>query len=148
MRKFGQSMFLKLTKTLPACVLSRFSRVQLFGTLWTVARQAPLSIGFSRQEYWSGLLSLPPGDLPTQGSSPSLLSLLHWQVGSLPLVPSGKPTKAVAAVPVFSGAQFFNVYHIQPFCNAQDVKSVSSSLIGRIMHNFSFFFLVYTLNFL
>ena len=38
-----------------ACMLSRFSRVQLYATLWTVAHQAPLSTGFSRQEYWSGL---------------------------------------------------------------------------------------------
>ena len=47
-----------------ACVLSCFSRVRLFGTLWTVARQAPLSMGFSRQEYWSGLPFPPPGHLP------------------------------------------------------------------------------------
>ena len=45
-------------------VLSRFSRVQLFVTLWTVAHQTPLSMGFSRQEYWSGLLCPPLGDLP------------------------------------------------------------------------------------
>ena len=38
-----------------ACMLSRFSRVQLWVTLWTAAHQAPLSTGFSRQEYWSGL---------------------------------------------------------------------------------------------
>ena len=38
-----------------ACLLSRFSRVRLVVTLWTVAHQAPLSMGFSRQEYWSGL---------------------------------------------------------------------------------------------
>ena len=43
--------------------LSRFSRVRLFVTLWTVARQALLSMGFSREEYWSGLPYLPPGDL-------------------------------------------------------------------------------------
>ena len=42
-------------------------------TPWTVARQAPLSMGFSRQEYWSGLPCLPPGDLPDQGSNPGLL---------------------------------------------------------------------------
>ena len=42
----------------------RFSRVQLFVTPWTVAPQAPLSMGFSRQEYWSGLPFPPPGDLP------------------------------------------------------------------------------------
>ena len=50
---------------MPCCVLSRFSRVQLFAALWTVARQAAL--GFSRQEYWSGLLCPPPGDLPDLG---------------------------------------------------------------------------------
>ena len=47
-----------------ACVLSCFSHVPLFVTLWTVARQAPLSMGFSRQEHWSGLPRPPPGDLP------------------------------------------------------------------------------------
>ena len=45
------------------CVLSHFSHVRLFMTLWTIARQAPLSMGFSRQEYWSGLPCPPPGDL-------------------------------------------------------------------------------------
>ena len=43
------------------------SRVQLFETPWTVAHQAPLSMGFFRQEYWSGLLCPPPGDLPDPG---------------------------------------------------------------------------------
>ena len=42
---------------------SHFSHVQLFAILWTVAHQAPLSMGFSRQEYWNGLPCLPPGDL-------------------------------------------------------------------------------------
>ena len=46
------------------CMLSRLSRVQLFATPWTVAHQIPLSMGFSKQEYWSGLLCPPPGDLP------------------------------------------------------------------------------------
>ena len=45
-------------------VLGRVSHVQLFATLWTVARQAPQSMGFSRQEYWSGLPFPTPGDLP------------------------------------------------------------------------------------
>ena len=44
------------------CMLSRFSCVQLFVTLWTVVHQAPLSMGFSRQEYWSGFPCPPPGD--------------------------------------------------------------------------------------
>ena len=49
------------------CVLSCFSPVQLFATLWTVACQAPLFMGFSRQEYWSGLPCPPPGDLSDPG---------------------------------------------------------------------------------
>ena len=51
-------------------MLSCFSRVQLFVTLWTVARQAPLPMGFSRQEYWSGLPFPSPGDVPRPGIKP------------------------------------------------------------------------------
>ena len=47
-----------------ACVLSHFSHVWLCATPWPVAHQAPLSMEFSRQEYWSGLSCLPSGDLP------------------------------------------------------------------------------------
>ena len=58
----------------PLCMQSHFSRVQLFGTLWTVAHQVPLSMGFPRQEYWSRMPFPPPGDLPDPGiSSTSLL---------------------------------------------------------------------------
>ena len=52
-------------------VLSPFSRVQLFATLWAVARQAPLSKGLSRQEYWSGLPCPLPRDLPDPGMEPT-----------------------------------------------------------------------------
>ena len=48
-------------------MLSCFSRVQFFVTPWTVARQAPLSMGFCRHEYWSGLPCPPPKDLPNPG---------------------------------------------------------------------------------
>ena len=51
----------------------------------------PLSMGFSRSEYWSGLPFPPSGDLPDPGIKPHLLHLLHCQGNSLPLVPSGKP---------------------------------------------------------
>ena len=58
-----------------ACVLSRFSLVQLCATLWTVACQAPLSLGFSRQEYWSRLACPLPGNLSDPGIEPvSLMS--------------------------------------------------------------------------
>ena len=46
------------------------SRVRLFATPWTVARQAPLSMGFPRPKYWSGLPFLSPGDLPNPGIEP------------------------------------------------------------------------------
>ena len=74
-----------------ACVLSRFSCVWLFVTLWTVAHQAPLSMGFYRQEYWSGLPYPPPGDLLDQGIEPVSLNPLASQAGPLPLAPPGKP---------------------------------------------------------
>ena len=51
-------------------MLGHFSHVQLLATQWAVARQAPLSVGFSRQEYWSRLLCPPPGDLPDPGIEP------------------------------------------------------------------------------
>ena len=53
-----------------ACMLSRLSLVRLFETLWTLACQALLSMGFSRQEYWSGFPCPPPGDLPNPGIEP------------------------------------------------------------------------------
>ena len=59
------------------------SRVRLCVTPWTVARQAPLSMGFSRQEYWGGLPCLPPGDLPHLGIEPRS-----------PALQTGKPHKA------------------------------------------------------
>ena len=48
-------------------MLSHFSHVQLFATIWTISRQTPLSIGFPRQEHWSGLPCPSPGDLPNPG---------------------------------------------------------------------------------
>ena len=65
-----------------ACVLSCFICVHLCATPRTVARQAPLSMGFSRQEYWSGLPCPPQGIFLTQGLNPCLLRLLHWQADS------------------------------------------------------------------
>ena len=67
------------------------SCVWLFATPWTVAHQAPLSMEFPRQEYWSGLPFPSLGDLPDPGIEPMSLSLLHWQEDSLPQAPPGKP---------------------------------------------------------
>ena len=71
------------------CVLSHFSCDHCCVTLWTLACQAPLSVGFSRQEYWSGLPCPLPGDLPDPGIEPVSLTLLPWQVDSLPLSHQG-----------------------------------------------------------
>ena len=80
------------------CIINMFivsevkslSRVRLFATQWTVAHQAPLSMGFSRQEYWSDLPCSPPGDLPNLGIEPRSPSL---QADSLPAELPGKPKK-------------------------------------------------------
>ena len=74
-------------------VCSVSCHVQLFVTLWTVALQAPLSMGLSRQEYWSWFPCSPSGDLPNPGiklESPAL------QVDSLPTEPPGKPCNGVS----------------------------------------------------
>ena len=74
-----------------ACLLSHFSHIQLFETLWNVAPQALLSVGFSRQEYWSGLPCPAPGYLPDPGVEPASLMFPALQADSLPSEPPGKP---------------------------------------------------------
>ena len=76
------------------------SHVGLFSTPWTVACQAPLSMEFSRQQYWSGLLFPSPGDLPDPGIKPGSPAL---QADSLP---SELPEK-----PLINSSQFFCVYN-------------------------------------
>ena len=83
------ALYQKLTQhckpTSRACILSHFSCVRFFVTLWTTACQASLSMGFPKQEYWSGLPCPLPGDLPDPGikpASPALqadsLLVSHW----------------------------------------------------------------------
>ena len=64
------------------------SRIRLFATLWTVSYQASLSMGFSKQEYWSGLPFPSPGDLPDPGIEPESPTL---EADALPSEPPGKP---------------------------------------------------------
>ena len=72
-----------------ACMYAQsLSCVRLFATPWTTAHQAPLSLGFPKQEYWSGLPFPSLGIIPTKGLNhrhPHPRPLLHWQVDSLPL---------------------------------------------------------------
>ena len=68
------------------------SRVRLFATPWTAASQAPPSMGFSRQEYWSGVPFPSPGDLPDSGIKPGSPAL---QADTLPSKPPGKPKKCI-----------------------------------------------------
>ena len=73
------------------CMLHHFSCVQLFATPWTVACQAPLSMGFSRQEYWSGLPCPPPGDLPDTGIEPASPATPALRMNPLPMSYQGSP---------------------------------------------------------
>ena len=72
-----------------ACMGNGFCRVWLCATLWTVAHQALLSMGFSRQEYWSGLLFPSPGDLPDPGIKPASLIPPELASGFFPTEPLG-----------------------------------------------------------
>ena len=69
------------------CAACSVAQLWLTPKVWTVARQAPLSMAFSRQEDWGGSPCPPPGDLPDpwEGSNSHPLCLRHWQAGSLPL---------------------------------------------------------------
>ena len=91
-------------------VLSGFCLVQLCVTLWIVACQPLLSMGFFRQEYWNGF-AMPSsrGSFQAQGSNLHLLCLLHWQVGSLPPVLPGKPVLCIS----FSSVQ--SLSHVRLF---------------------------------
>ena len=80
-------LFCSLTKTMKVKVKS-LSRVQLFATPWTVGHQALASMGFPRQEYWSGLPFPFPGDLPDPGIEPRSPAL---QADALTSEPPGKP---------------------------------------------------------
>ena len=70
--------------------MKSLSPVQLFETLWSVAHQAPLSMGFSRQEYWSGLPFPSPGYLPNSGIEPVSST---FQADTLTSEPPEKPNK-------------------------------------------------------
>ena len=90
----------------PWSEVKSLSRVQLFATPWTVAYQAPPSMGFSRQEYWSGLPFPSPGDLPEPGIKPRSPTL---QAGALTSEPPGKPQKG----PSFPQTKIMNIFKLE-----------------------------------
>ena len=103
-----------LQDTLHVCVLSCFSSIRLFAKLWTVACQAPLSKGFSGQEYWSELPHPPPGNLPNPGieitlpATPSLQadslqlrqqrSLIHYTIGHKASLSKFQKIKVISSI--------------------------------------------------
>ena len=85
----------KVTKRINLCMLSHFSHVRLFANLCTVAHQAPLSMDFSRQEYWSGLPFPTPVGLPNPGIEPKSVESPALAGGFFPTVPPGKPSTTI-----------------------------------------------------
>ena len=106
------------------CVLCRFSRVRLFVTPWIVAHQAPLSMGFSRQECWSEFSRPPPGDLPDPGMEPASLMSPASAGGFLSTVPPGKSKSTTALCQITRFSQHTRSY-------AQVTRSMSVHLGKR-----------------
>ena len=103
-----------------ACVLSSFSRVQLFATRWTVAHQDPLSAGFSRQEYWSGLPCPPAGDFPDLGIKPAsfrspglaggfFTTGTTWEAQFAPINPKFPVNPSPSLPPILSTTSLFSM---------------------------------------
>ena len=103
------------------------SRVRLFVTPWTVARQTSLSMGFSRQEYWSGLPCPPPGDLSNPGIEPRSHSL---QADSIQSEPPGKPMNTRVGSLIPSPGKLHNP-GIEPGSSALQMDSLSAELPGK-----------------
>ena len=102
------------------CMLSCFTRVQLFVSPWTVACQVPLSMRFSRQEHWSGLPFLSPGNLPDPGIE---LGSLALQADSLPSEPPGKPEF------LYSKVKFLRAIQLQAWRG--EIYQSKLGLLGR-----------------
>ena len=109
------------------CVLSCFSCVWLFATLWTVAHQSPLSMGFFRKECWSGLPCPSPGDLPNRGTelaSPALQAV-SYITGELF---TNRATWEAPFIPVCLCAKSLQLY--LTLCNPMDCSLPGSSVHG------------------
>ena len=119
-------MILDIHKSLMhASMLSHFSRIQLCVTLWTLAHQAPLSMGSSRKEYWNGLPCPPPGDLLDPGIKPASLTspALANEFLTISITWEAPTSHTVSYFLSFSEASWQS-----PWCN--DTVSVSDPCLG------------------
>ena len=115
----------------PVHVPSHFSCAWLFENLWIVACQAPLSMGFSRQEYWSRLPCPPPGNLPDPGTEPAPPVSLSLQVDSSPPEPPEKPISTICTCK--------NTSHIFPLLYFRGI--IKGKLIGKVQNTHILLFL-------
>ena len=121
--------FIQIIGLFALLLLSHFSCVRLFATPGTVDRQAPLSMGFSRQEYWSGLPFPPLGIFPNQALNPCLhlLSLLHCRWILYPLSHLGSP------IEVFAAATAKSLQSCLTLCDPIDGSPLGSPIPGILL---------------
>jgi len=112
--------------TTSACMLYCFSHVQLCETPWTEVRQAPLSMGFSREEYWSRLLCPPPGDLPDPGIKPTSLMSPALAGGFFTTSATWEVPKSFLS---FSLSVFFDLPFSSEFFHLKQLKSTTTRII-------------------
>ena len=101
--------------------------------LWTVARQAALSMGSSRQEYWSGLPCPPPRDLPDPGTEPPSPVSPALQGDSLPLAPPGKPLRTRTHALKIGLRNIFQVQSIVKVTDTSVLKQPCQS-VPKLLH--------------
>ena len=95
---------------------------RLFVTLWTIACQAPLSMGFSRQEYWSGLPCPPPGDLSNPGIEPASLTSPVLAGGFFNTKPPRKPSMGITSIQIHPSEEQNSLIFVTP-------KSLAANLV-------------------
>ena len=125
-----------MSVTAAAATVCVLSHLRPFGTPWTVAHQVPLFMGFSRQEYWSGLPFPSPGIFPTQGWNLLLLRLLHWHADSLPLCHLGSPMYQKPSFTILNSQSV--LFHQYPFLPHLSWSKLSSFWIQSAMDSIAF----------
>ena len=142
-------MFYLLASIIPLlyCLACMLHCVWHFVTLWTVAHQAPVSMTFSRQEYWSRLPFPFPGNLPDSGIKPTSSVFLALQEDSLLTEPSGKPLVIylMLYIPLLYYIMLFKVFDVLVSVTlfdltrvASDIHMSISALLGCSLHGVSF----------